>query len=1160
MSLKPHADEYIDYSCSTCIERLARDLETILSSWHLGDRHVKGLTNKLRSSQLQWNILIYLDSVTIDTAIDLDLTLYDGEARDEQYESDRPSNNREEMLSLDHLPLSLRRLPVRGMPDFQNFGSLFGIGQHLVLSPLDTTLDASLARYLKASVLSRHHVQNAAPLTFHCVLTQWLQTALNIAVTQIHCTIPAFGIWGNYSSFSSSDWIPGLSHMPEHPGQFLRARGYPYYRTNDRYLNQQLLPPILCGQVLGDPFARATFWCSVMPGPPPPDARLTVWGDILLRHCPDEEVALWGAKHTYVWKRRPSLDHHDWRRSSNEMTVVDLTLDDIDTYRRQCQEVGLALLEDVSGSSPQDPFWGSTCDPIASLSLEITWEPQINDHGNMQPLLKFPLKVRSQESFSEDDIIETELSIEYSLLDPHNASKASLRVQYDHESPQQSLAATQRCVLAALIRTATLPPETMLSHLLDDSIIDGWDKAAGNAIADRIADLARVGTITRALVAALDWQYAEEHTISSYVAEELLGNVFQKASFTEFPSPPENSTDSELADCALKKAAPVGRLLSLLCSAMARVRSPSSMILVWTSFVSELRQRWDARESIPNMAYIPGLDPRPEGSKNCFSVVGSKVNFSAQVHNCHPDPDDYHCLIGQKLQVFNLCIEALVTSELRKAEMIERRQRNEAMKASSFLASPDSNSSSPAFISVPSKRVRMTGTEETEESMDTDGVNLSLDDAGSEIQSNMSKTGTFVDAEEDHSLDFTKQGDDSDADLMRDRPGARQPVQGHFIKQSGLQVFAPYLQRAYPLTDDIVAQRRFMLIQQRFSGHARRSEKEQDDDQLEIVFRLQRSKLFSDMSAFKAANPGAEFDDFLNWYGPPRNPLRESQEYDSQAVRLGVDIQKLVRDPHLNERAILETLSFWHKVWTEASPVPAVDQESLFDPVAKVEEALDYLETLHPASLICQVLAVSLSNSYFALVAASRELRHKEPVRTVLDLLREAVDSALQQLSLDTTMSQSRSLDENGRASATIASVVSIDSIFACEKACDLIGNAEILIARSLSLNSKFSEHVDLVETLMVSKEGDCIPFDSPDVNKDFLRQIRRQQDILSHTKNNRNAPVPLRREYLLRNTDEATPCQLAVLYGDDVLKKRHKTAGGIVLAIAKTSKEKLNI
>ena len=36
-------DEYIDYSCSTPLERLARDVETLLRSWHIiegSDRHV----------------------------------------------------------------------------------------------------------------------------------------------------------------------------------------------------------------------------------------------------------------------------------------------------------------------------------------------------------------------------------------------------------------------------------------------------------------------------------------------------------------------------------------------------------------------------------------------------------------------------------------------------------------------------------------------------------------------------------------------------------------------------------------------------------------------------------------------------------------------------------------------------------------------------------------------------------------------------------------------------------------------------------------------------------------------------------------------------------------------------------------------------------------
>lgn len=107
----------------------------------------------------------------------------------------------------------------------------------------------------------------------------------------------------------------------------------------------------------------------------------------------------------------------------------------------------------------------------------------------------------------------------------------------------------------------------------------------------------------------------------------------------------------------LLAAAPPGRLLSLLFVQMARVRSPSSIALVWTVFVEELRRRWENRESLPNMKHVLGLDPPAETLhvKRCISTSRDKKASLSALLETEPDPDDFHCLIGQKLQVRLCC-------------------------------------------------------------------------------------------------------------------------------------------------------------------------------------------------------------------------------------------------------------------------------------------------------------------------------------------------------------------------------------------------------------------------------------------------------------------------------------------------------------------------
>ena len=136
-----------------------------------------------------------------------------------------------------------------------------------------------------------------------------------------------------------------------------------------------------------------------------------------------------------------------------------------------------------------------------------------------------------------------------------------------------------------------------------------------------------------------------------------------------------------------------------------------------------------------------------------------------------------------------------------------------------------------------------------------------------------------------------------------------------------------------------------------------------------IAQRLQKPKLLSDMSSFKAANRGAVFEDFVRWYGNPENPLQEeiSGEAASQALERRVNLspreaKTLALEEASEAIAILMSLrAFWEDTWEEAESCPAFDQEPLFDPYARAEKVLHLFETTHPALLMNQVLAVELS-------------------------------------------------------------------------------------------------------------------------------------------------------------------------------------------------------
>jgi hypothetical protein len=523
-----------------------------------------------------------------------------------------------------------------------------------------------------------------------------------VAATASHCCLPVFGVWGRYQppqqqqqqqqqqqlqprrvsdsrdshhTDTSTDvppWIQAsqklaLSSSPTTSSKYARRRG----RQPVDVKNGQYIPPLLTGQLFAED-STTTFWCSVLPASDSdtkstkndtatPEPRLSAWGSMLLGHCScDTSVSVWGARHVFVWskpdvskKNNRNFDPNEWRIKP-DMRHSSSVDNFMMRYRLECRQFALSLLEEATGASAKDPLWGPPEDPVASVHVTLTWSGNPDENGKVQPLLALPLKARSK-CMSSADWQEMEEAIEGVILDPSRPTKFIMQTRYDHEMAQASLATHQRCVLAALIRTATLPTETLMCHLSDEAVIDNWDSAAGNVIASSLADEAGASMATHSLVAAMDWTHAAEDMIERWQAEEIVRRVLDGTA--AFPSLQQGTISALPGDendmmRPLLSAAPPGRLLSLLFVEMARVRSPSSMALVWNIFVEELRCRLDSRQSLPNMNHVPGLDPPREATnaKRCFSSSGISASFSATV-GTEPDTDHFHCLIGQKLQV-----------------------------------------------------------------------------------------------------------------------------------------------------------------------------------------------------------------------------------------------------------------------------------------------------------------------------------------------------------------------------------------------------------------------------------------------------------------------------------------------------------------------------
>lgn len=88
----------------------------------------------------------------------------------------------------------------------------------------------------------------------------------------------------------------------------------------------------------------------------------------------------------------------------------------------------------------------------------------------------------------------------------------------------------------------------------------------------------------------------------------------------------------------------------------------------------------------------------------------------------------------------------------------------------------------------------------------------------------------------------------------------------------------------------------------------------------------------TDMSAFKAANPDAVFEDFIRWHSPG-DWINDENEGSSPSRSLAMGSFKDNWPPkgRLSQR-MAENGNMWRKIWNDAPALPAYEQKPLLDP------------------------------------------------------------------------------------------------------------------------------------------------------------------------------------------------------------------------------------
>ncbi len=322
----------------------------------------------------------------------------------------------------------------------------------------------------------------------------------------------------------------------------------------------------------------------------------------------------------------------------------------------------------------------------------------------------------------------------------------------------------------------------------------------------------------------------------------------------------------------------------------------------------------------------------------------------------------------------------------------------------------------------------------------------------------------------------------------------------------------------------------------------------------------------SDMSAFKAANPGCTFEDFIQWYGNPEDPLNQYDE-ETPSIQTASSMHGRTSPPKSPEDEAFEafyvldaTRMFWSKCWKESNPIAAEDQEPLFDAFSSVEMLLLWFDSIHPAILMNQVLGVNITMANYILQTSSPRMNLR-PVKEALMRLENMTADALLLLNKDVIKSMSNPISSPFSSEFIDPfAYISVETIKACEIVITYIGSVEVLLSRATSLLTKLNGDEEMVKLILEAPENRISEAHSSLSRSGILEEINSQQKRNSgQTSGMNELPFPSVREYVLRNLDEQNPCQLTTCIGGTFGLESggaNSTKGGLVLAMKKCVKE----
>ncbi|XP_042446825.1 rab3 GTPase-activating protein catalytic subunit-like [Zingiber officinale] len=203
------------------------------------------------------------------------------------------------------------------------------------------------------------------------------------------------------------------------------------------------------------------------------------------------------------------------------------------------------------------------------------------------------------------------------------------------------------------------------------------------------------------------------------------------------------------------------------------------------------------------------------------------------------------------------------------------------------------------------------------------------------------------------------------------RKGSAGVVGSMMLLCSSQKMHVPYTQDAPIMTEDMHEERLRAV--------------EASGDAFSFSGQLERDILSSDMSAFKAANPDAVFEDFIRWHSP-------GDWEDNKMKGSAGELNDWPPRGKLSQR-MSEHGNLWRQIWNASPPLPISEQKPLLDPIREGEKILHYLETLKPYQLLEQMVCTAFRAS--ADILNQTSCGDFKPMKTKLDQLYLTIASNL---------------------------------------------------------------------------------------------------------------------------------------------------------------------